>query len=496
MQVFPLEYQEIPLVVRDTGKTEALPSKRQDGAVIMLLSNNNEEHAWSHQKLLKLLDTVQEGVFVIDKNNKITFFNHAAETITGTSKNHAIGRYCWDVLRADCCGNACPLRKTFTTGELFSEQPVTIVNAKGTKKTVSISTTVLRDSHGMITEAIETFRDISSEEFRLHSRLSAYRQHNIITINPELQKIIDTLPMIAESDSTVLLQGESGTGKGLVASAIHGLSARRDKPFIAVNCAALPDNLLESELFGYKAGAFTDAKKDKPGRFALAEGGVLFLDEIGDTSTAMQVKLLRVIQEKVYEPLGSTQSMYADVRIITASNKNIPNMVESGLFRRDLFYRLNIIPITLPPLRERREDIPLLVDYFVDRLNKLQKKRVRGVDEQAMACLMAYDYSGNIRELENLIERAFVLCHRGYIEPCHLPQGLCSDTMQPHVDSGERSLRGIEAAFIANALKSNNWDRQKTAKQLGIHRSSLYRKMHQLGIYMPVERHRRTGRHT
>ncbi|MBD3322674.1 MAG: PAS domain-containing protein [Chitinivibrionales bacterium] len=451
-------------------------------------------YAWSQEKLLKLLDTVQEGVFVVDKNNKITFFNHAAETITETSKQHAIGRSCWEVLRADCCGNDCPLRKAFTTGELFSERPVTIVSAKGSQKTISISTTVLHDSHGEITEAIETFRDISFEDTRLRSRFSAYRRYNIITINPALQKIIDTLPMIAESSSTVLLQGESGTGKGLVAAAIHGLSARKNKPFISVNCGALPDNLLESELFGYKAGAFTDAKKDKAGRFALAEGGVLFLDEIGDTSPAMQVKLLRAIQEKVYEPLGSTQSEYADVRIITASNKNLLTMVENGLFRRDLFYRLNVISITLPPLRERREDIPLLLDCFVDRLNKLQKKRVRGVDEEAMACLMAYDYPGNIRELENLIERAFVLCHRGYIEPRHLPQNLCEHTMQPATYTGEKSLKSIEAAFITNALKSNNWDRQKTAKQLGIHRSSLYRKMHQLGIYMPVERHRKTNR--
>jgi len=460
----------------------------------MSVINTSEEHAWSQEKLVKLLDTVQEGVFVVDKTHRITFFNHAAEEITGTTRKHAIGRYCWEVLRAECCGNDCPLRKTFTTGEMFSERPVSIVNAKGIRKMVSISTTVLRDSDGLISEAIETIRDISSEDGRLHSRLSTYRQHNIITINPELQKTIEALPMIAESCSTVLLQGESGTGKGLVAAAIHGLSARKDKPFITVNCGALPDNLLESELFGYKAGAFTDAKKDKPGRFAQADGGVLFLDEIGDTSSAMQVKLQRAIQEKVYEPLGSTQSMYADVRIIAASNKNLPDMVEKALFRRDLFYRLNVISIALPPLRERREDIPLLVDYFVDRYNKLQKKRVRGVDEEAMARLMAHDYPGNIRELENLIERAFVLCHRGYIQPRHLPQNLCGEIIEPTGDSGERSLRGIEAAFITNALKRNNWDRQKTAKQLGMHRSSLYRKMHLLGIYLPVARHRRTDR--
>jgi PAS domain S-box-containing protein len=471
-----------------------LPLKQTERIVSMPEPENQKETIWSHEKLLRLLDTVQEGVFVIDKDNKITFFNHAAEIITGTSKKHALGRFCQEVLRADCCGSDCPLRKTFVTGELFSERPVTIVTAKGIKKMVSISTTVLRDSKGMITEAIETFRDISSEDIRFHSRLSTYRQHNIITINPKMQKIIDTLPMIADSSSTVLLEGESGTGKGLAAAAIHALSTRRDKPLISVNCGALPDNLLESELFGYKAGAFTDAKKDKPGRFALAEGGVLFLDEIGDTSTAMQVKLLRVIQEKVYEPLGSTQSVYADVRIIAASNRDLNDMMEKGLFRRDLFYRLNVISIELPPLRERREDIPLLVDYFIDRLNKLQKKHVLGVIEKAMACLMSYAFPGNIRELENLIERAFVLCHKGYIEPKHLPENICKDIVQQNFVPEEKSLKGIEAAFMANALKTNNWDRKKTARQLGIHRSSLYRKMHQLGIYMPVEHHRKTNR--
>ncbi len=452
--------------------------------------------AWGHQKLLKLLDTVQEGVFVIDTNDRITFFNRRAERITGTSKKHALGRFCWEVLRANCCGNDCPLRRTLVTGEQFSERPVTLISADGIKKVVSIATTVLRDSDGNITEAIETFRDISSEDIQFHSRFSAYRYHNIITINSQLQKLVDTLPMIAESNSTVLLQGESGTGKGLVAHAIHSLSPRKDKPFIAMNCGALPDNLLESELFGYKSGAFTDAKTDKPGRFALAEGGVLFLDEIGDTSAAMQVKLLRVVQEKVYEPLGSRESVYANVRIIAASNKNLQEMVGKGSFRRDLFYRLNVITITIPALRERREDVPLLIDYFIDRLNKLQNKRVRGVDEQAMACLMAYDYPGNIRELENLIERAFVLCSKGYIEVQHLPPTLCGTNTQDRAAPNAKSMKGIEAAFITNTLKCNNWNRHKTAKQLGIHRSSLYRKMQMLDIHVPVTRGRKRTHRT
>ncbi len=448
---------------------------------------------WSHDKLVSLLDTIQEGVFVIDRNSRITFFNRAAERITGTSRKHALGRFCHEVLRATCCSTECPLRKTMDTGELFSERPVTLISADGTRKEVSIATTVLRDSAGTITEAIETFRDISSEDPKRPGMLPAGRTHNIVTINPRLQKIISTLPIIAESNSTVLLQGESGTGKELFARALHRLSPRRDKPFLAVNCGALPDNLLESELFGYKAGAFTDAKKDRPGRFARAEGGTLLLDEIGDTSPAMQVKLLRVLQEKRYEPLGSTRSIPANVRIIAASNRDLTELMKQERFRSDLYYRLNVITITIPPLRDRREDIPLLIDYFIDTLNKRQNKRIRGVDEHAMASLTAYDFPGNIRELENTIEHAFVMCRKGYIEKRHLPGAFHSSGAPFESDPGGASLKGIEAALITNALKRNKWDRTRTAACLGMHRSSLYRKMHALGISPSPRRSRAVG---
>lgn len=438
--------------------------------------------SWTKQELLNLLDTIQEGVFVIDKDHYITFFNKGAEKISGTSKKEALGRLCWEVLRTDCGGDECPLKKTLATGELFSERIVTMISSSGMRKPISISTTVLRDENDDTTGAIETFRDLSSEDFQFHNPFDRYT-HNIITINPQMLKIIGTLPIIAESDSTVLLQGESGTGKELFARALHSLSPRKGKPFIAVNCGALPDSLLESELFGYKAGAFTDAKKDKPGRFALAEGGVIFLDEIGDTSPAMQVKLLRVIQEKEYEPLGSTNGVRADVRIIVATNKDLCEMVNKATFRKDLYYRLSVINIVIPPLSERREDIPLLVDYYITKLNKQQKKQIRGINDEAMSCLIAHDYPGNVRELENLIERAFVLCNKGYIQKKHLPETVYRDISTNWKNTNIKSMKGIEAAFLMNALKRNKWDRQKTAQELGIHRTSLYRKMRALDIY-------------
>lgn len=290
--------------------------------------------------------------------------------------------------------------------------------------------------------------------------------------------------MIADSDSTVLLQGESGTGKELFARALHDLSYRSGNAFVAVNCGALPDNLFESELFGYKSGAFTDAKRDKPGRFALAEGGVIFLDEIGDISPAMQVKLLRIIQEKEYEPLGGIKSIKTNVRVITATNRNLIEMVNQLQFRKDLYYRLNVINIIIPPLRERKEDIPLLVDYFITKLNKRQKKQIRGVSGNTMALLMAYDFPGNVRELENCIEHAFVLCSKGYINKKHLPKTIYNETLPNQEDEVDiKSLKKIEKIFLLNALKRNNWNRQKTANELGMNRSSLYRKMRAFGIY-------------
>ncbi|MBN1308655.1 MAG: sigma 54-interacting transcriptional regulator [Chitinispirillaceae bacterium] len=445
--------------------------------------------SWTKEELIQLFDTIQEGVFAVDNECRVTFFNRAAESITGTGKSHALGRPCWEVLRADCCGEECLLRKTLKTGELFSERPVTMITADGSSKLVSIATTVLQNPDGTVKGAVETFRDLTSDEARSLARLSDYRYQDFITINRRMQKILETLPMIADSASTVLLQGESGTGKELIARAIHTLGPRSDKPFIAVNCGALPDTLLASELFGYKAGAFTDAKKDKPGRFALAEGGILFLDEIGDTSTAMQVKLLRVLQEKEYEPLGSVQSRKTDVRIIAATNRDLEKMVDDGVFRKDLYYRLNIIGIAVPPLRERRDDIPLLADYFINKHNKQQQKHIRGIDNRAMARLIAHDFPGNVRELENMIERAFVLCRRGYFGVDHL---FFEMGRQAPVDTGTTeestaSMRSFESAFLLNALRRNHWKRGTTARELGIDRSTLYRKMRLLGLRPPSD---------
>jgi transcriptional regulator with PAS, ATPase and Fis domain len=300
-----------------------------------------------------------------------------------------------------------------------------------------------------------------------------------------MREIFAVLPTIAESESTALIEGESGTGKELFARALHNLSPRKDGPFISINCGALPDNLLESELFGYVAGAFTDAKKDKEGRFALAGKGTLLLDEIGDVSPAMQAKLLRVLQERTFEPLGSTKSIATDVRVIAATNKQVDKLVSAGRFRQDLFYRINVIRLVIPPLRDRKEDIPLLVDHFVEEFNRLRHKDIAGIASPALEILMKHSFPGNVRELENIVEHAFVLSPGGVIKPDHLPEYLKGQKAIPAVTIA-RTMKEMESLFIIAALKRNNWSRKDTAQELGIDTSTLYRKIRKLGLRLPT----------
>lgn len=431
-----------------------------------------------------ILDSIADGVFTVDQNRRITSFNRAAQEITGVSVQEAMGQLCKDVLKADICEKNCCLRATMKTGKPIVNKKINIINAEGKRIPVTISTALLRAKDGTLLGAVETFRDISIEEDLRKVIKAKYSFADIISKNHKILQIFDILPDIAGSTSTVLIEGESGTGKELFARAIHNLSPRKKQPFIAVNCSALPDNLLESELFGYKAGAFTDAKKDKQGRFRLAENGTLFLDEIGDITPAMQAKLLRVLQEKTYEPLGATESIKHNVRIIAATNKDLEELVRQGRFREDLFYRIHVFKISLPPLRERMEDIPLLVEHFINYFNVLQKKDIVGISDEAMSVLMTYAYPGNVRELANLIERAFILCKSGLIEKAHLPESLFSGA----AGSGENrppSLKEMESACLINALRQNNWNRLKTARQLGMHKSTLYRKIKSLGLSLP-----------
>jgi len=438
-----------------------------------------------------ILDSIADGVFTVDSDWKVTSFNRAAEKITGIKKEEAIGRYCWEVFKASICEKDCSMRRTMETKHPIINQHIFIVNSIGDRIPISISTALLKDNNGNIIGGVETFRDLSVEE-QLRKQLA--KQHTffgIISKNREMQRLFEMLELVSGNDTTVLLEGESGTGKELFARAIHSLSHRKKGPIITVNCGALPDTLLESELFGYKAGAFTDAKRDKPGRFAQAENGTLFLDEIGDISPMLQMRLLRVLQEKVYEPLGSTKSERADVRIVAATNKNLEELVQQGLFREDLYYRINIVTLFLPPLRERKEDIPLLVEHFLRRFNSLRGKKIQGLSPKAMNLLMSYDFPGNIRELENIVEYATVVCKNRLIRRVHLPETLQQKMGQrkiltsEEITESEPSLEALEKDIIYRTLREHNWSRKLTAAQMGIHPTTLWRKMKRLNLEIP-----------
>ena len=425
-----------------------------------------------------ILDSITEGVFTVDSDWRITSFNHAAEQITGINREMAIGQRCSDILRADVCETDCALRETIRTAKPVINKAVHIVDVSGNRRAIAISTALLKDETGKVIGGVETFRDMSLvEELRMQIE-NRYRCEDIISQNHRMQRLFGLLPNIAESDCTLLIEGESGTGKELLARAIHNLSFRKDKPFVAVSCGALADTLLESELFGYKAGAFTDAKKDKPGRFALAERGTIFLDEIGDISAAVQVRLLRVLQERTYEPLGAVSSEKANVRIITATNKKVSELVEKGTFRKDLYYRINVMKLELPPLRQRKDDIPLLVDHFISHFNRMRNKNVSCVTDEVLAALLTYDYPGNVRELQNIIEHGFVLCQGEIIERKHLPASVCSGSPADKIkSSGATTMRQMELVLITEALRRNKGNRTAAAKDLGINKSTLFRKL-------------------
>lgn len=436
-----------------------------------------------------ILESISDGVFTVGLDWHILTFNRAAETITGVPRAEAIGRRCSDVFRASTCETDCALRRTLKTGKPIVNKTAFIINAQGRRIPISISTAVLKDSSGRIIGGAETFRDLSLVE-ELRKELSGRFEHgDMVSRSPAMLQLFDTLPKIAASESTVLIEGETGTGKELLAKAIHAAGARKNGPFVAVNCGAFPETLLESELFGYKAGAFTGAVRDKPGRFAAAVRGTLFLDEIGEITPSLQVRLLRVLQERLFEPLGENKPQRADVRIIAATHRDLAALIRKGAFRQDLYYRINVVRMAIPPLRQRREDVPLLVEHFIARFNRLQGKSLSGITPAAMALLMAHDFPGNVRELENLIEHAFVLCSKGMIETRHLPEPFTGSPVPEKISTPafdlRNAVRAAEIQAITHALKRHNNNRFAAARELGMHKTTFFRKIKTLGIDLP-----------
>lgn len=429
-----------------------------------------------------ILNSIADGVYSVDLDWRVTSFNSAAEKITGISRKEALGRFCFEVFRCNVCEKNCILRKTLATGKPVVNTPVYIIRADKNCIPISASTAIFKDSRCNMIGGVVTFRDLTAHNKLKKGPLKQHSFKDIITKNARMLSLLSIFPRIAQSQSTILIQGPSGTGKELIARAIHNNSLNQKGPFVAVNCSALPDTLIESELFGYKAGAFTDAKKDKPGRFTQAQDGTIFLDEIGDVSPALQIRLLRILENRQYEPLGSTEPVHTNARVITATNRDLEKLVQEGKFREDLFFRINVVRVSLPSLVERKEDIPLLVDHFMDRFNHLNGKNMVGISHEAMNAFMLYDWPGNVRELENAIEHAFVLCQEDLISMEHLPDQIKPDNSpSPFMQSG-LTLKEIEKRAIQRTLLKNHWKRVATARELGIDKNTLRRKIQRLGI--------------
>jgi PAS domain S-box-containing protein len=431
-----------------------------------------------------LFQSIPHAVFTVDEHCRITAINRSAEDVTGWTRDEVLGRYCGDILRSDGCDTRCLLKSSMRGGETHRDSEMTILRRDGKEIPIAVSTAALVDDTGRVIGGVEMFRDLTEVTELRRALRATYTCEDIVSKSSAMRSVRELLPLVARSDSTVLIEGEPGTGKELVARAIHNLGPRREHPFVALNCGAIPDTLVESELFGYVQGAFTDAKKDKPGRFAMAEGGTLLLDEVGELSPAVQVKLLRVLQEREFTPLGALQPVKADVRILAATNRDLAVEVMNRRFRQDLYFRLNIVRMTIPPLRSRPEDIPLLVDHFITRFNALQGRRITGISVHAIGRLLAYSFPGNVRELENAIEHAFVICCGNVIEIDDLPPHIVGDRLSgvrlPHAEIGP--LDRAESAAIRDALARHQGHRGRAALELGLSRNTLWRKMKKYGL--------------
>jgi len=436
---------------------------------------------------ITLFDTLPEGVFSVDRKFRITSFNPSAERISGFSRQEVMGRHCWDVFRSNRCRKNCPLRYALGTGEIRLDQEVSTFHANGERQLLLVNVNVMRDDKGTLLGAVETFRSIRIDDSGyLSTDPWDQKLTGIIGKSAVMHSLMNRLTDVAASEANVLISGESGTGKELLALAVHRLSGSRKGPFTAVNCSSLSETLLESELFGHEKGAFTGADREKPGRFEMANGGTLFLDEIGEMNPDLQVKLLRVIEQKVFERVGGTIPIPLQARIISATNQDLKKARLEGRFREDLYFRLRTVPLMLPPLRERPEDIPLLIDHFIQKFNSKYNKRVRSVDPKAVKRLSRYHWPGNVRELERCLEYAFVFVKGPVIFAHSLPE--LDDDVQPANEWVDiNRIPGVrkpemDRITILRALERCSGRRQEAADLLGISRTSMWRHMKKQGL--------------
>ncbi len=442
-----------------------------------------------------VVDTIQDGVMIVAPDGIIISVNRGFEAITGYTRKEVQGKSC-DLLNCNSCEIArnqvdCHYCVMFKRGKLRRQRCI-IQRKSGRPVHIIKNASVLVNSEGEIIGAVETMTDITSlvdQEIQIETFRRELdgedRFYGMVGVSANIQKVFELIDNASHSDAPVIIYGESGTGKELVAKAIHESGLRSNKPYIKVNCAALNESLLESELFGHVKGAFTGAHRGREGRFEAAAGGDIFLDEIGDLPLSTQIKLLRVLEEKVVERVGDHQSIKVDVRVISATNRNLPDLIAKGAFREDFFYRINVIPINVPPLRKRVEDIPLLARSFFNKIQLKSRKQIDGISNEAMELLVQYRWPGNIRELKSAFEFAFVSCSRGMIEPQHLPHNILADH-HPSSDANAAAppidLDAIKKQRLVQALESSKGNRSEAARLLGISRTSVWNQMKKYGI--------------
>jgi PAS domain S-box-containing protein len=448
-----------------------------------------------HNYCRRILEIMQEGLIIVSPHGEIMAVNKALEKMTGYSRQELEGRIC-TVFDCDACNTLRKQAEAGTWCQLFEKREFLqrkchIVRKDGSYLTVLKAATVLEDEQGKPMGAIELLTEISELD-RLDTEVQQLSRlldqdtvfHGLVGHSKQMKDTFQLIERAAQTDFPVFIYGESGTGKDLVARALHKLSPRSDKPYVQVNCAALNEALLESELFGHVKGAFTGAFKHRQGRFEIAHGGDIFLDEIGDLPLSVQVKLLRVLENKIFERVGDNRPISVDLRFITATNKDLQELISRGDFREDLFYRINVIPIQLPALRERTEDIPPLVEFFLHRLNHSRQGKIKGLSPEARRLIMHYSWPGNVRELKSTLEYAFVLAGSEVIEPEHLPAALhrgpedCGQAGDPRLEPAAREQK----QELLQALKASRGNKSEAARSLGINRVTVLNRMRKYGI--------------
>ena len=440
---------------------------------------------YEERSLKNILDSLDVGVFTINRGGLLTFFNTMAEKISGYNRDEVLGQPCSAIFESEASQDVCLLREAVNNGRSRSVQLGRLIGKYGDSVPIRANYMALRNEKGIIVGGLATFQDMTLVQQLNQAIRKRYTFHDMIGKSPPMQRLFDRIPMVADSHATVLIEGPTGTGKDLLARIIHSTSGRRDKPWVKVNCAAMPENLLESELFGYARGAFTGAERDKPGRFQEADGGTIFLDEIADLPLTLQAKLLRVLEDKEFYPLGSRKIHKVDVRIISATNRDLGHQVDTGRFREDLYYRLNVVRMELPPLTERRDDLPLLIRHVLRKLSAVRALPPPVISEKAMQVLLNYLYPGNVREMENILEHALILCCNGPIEALHLPDYLrlpLRRNLSDRLPAEPIATIQDERRTIAAALGRHSGHRGRTARALGMDRTTLWRKMKRLGL--------------